>query len=110
MDHLVLSPPLAFVILFVFIMTVFSFLSRFSFKKKVRSSGEGKSYACGEDVQNHRIQPDYKEFFPFAFFFTLLHVVALTIATVPIETIETFSIAITYIIGAAVGLSILFRR
>ena len=69
-----------------------------------------KSYACGEDVPTHLIQPDYTQFFPFAFFFTILHVIALIAATVPFETFETFTIAVIYILGAIVGLSILFRR
>ncbi len=48
--------------------------------------------------------------FPFAFFFTILHVVALVIATVPTETIETFAIAVVYVVGAIIGLFILLRK
>jgi NADH-quinone oxidoreductase subunit A len=85
-------------------------LSMLSIKPKSHGEGETKSYACGEDVPTNLMQPDYSQFFPFAFFFTVLHVVALMIATVPIETMESFSIAVIYIAGALVGMAILFRR
>jgi NADH-quinone oxidoreductase subunit A len=55
-------------------------------------------------------QPDYSNFFPYAFFFTLAHVATLIITTVPTETKSTFVMAGIYIIGASLGLYILFRR
>jgi NADH-quinone oxidoreductase subunit A len=69
-----------------------------------------KPYACGEEFDGYMIQPDYSQFFPFVFFFTILHVVALTIATVPMGEMATFSIAAVYLIGAMLGLFILLRR
>jgi len=86
-------------------------LSRLGYKSKAED-GEGmlKSYACGEDVSTNLMQPDYSQFFPFAFFFTILHVTTLIVATVPVKKIESFSIAALYIVGAVVALLILFRR
>jgi NADH:ubiquinone oxidoreductase subunit 3 (subunit A) len=110
MDKLLLSPPVAFLIMLGVVTLFATALSKLSLKPKKHGEGEGKSYACGEDVPTHLMQPDYSQFFPFAFFFTVLHVVALMIATVPIETMESFSIAIIYIAGALVGMAILFRR
>jgi NADH-quinone oxidoreductase subunit A len=55
------------------------------------------------------IQPDYSQFFPFAFFFTVLHVVALVIATIPVAP-DTITIALVYILVASVGLLTLLRR
>ena len=69
-----------------------------------------KEYACGEDLPTAMIQPDYSQFYPFAFYFTILHVVALMIATVPTATIETFLIAVVYILGAIIGLVVLYAR
>jgi NADH:ubiquinone oxidoreductase subunit 3 (subunit A) len=107
---ILLVPPVAFIIIF-FVMVVFSIiLTRCAFRKREDSSEAEKAYACGEDFKDHLIQPDYSQFFPFAFFFTILHVVALVIATVPTETIETFAIALVYIVGAVVGLFILLRK
>ncbi len=34
-------------------------------------------------VKVNRIPPEYRQFFPFAFFFTIMHVVALVVTTVP---------------------------
>ena len=78
--------------------------------KKKQTEEAGKSYACGEEGPSNLVQPDYGQFFPFAFFFTILHVFALMIATVPVTTPGTFAIAVIYISGILVGLSILFRK
>ena len=75
------------------------------------AAGTLKPYACGEDMPEHAcIQPDYGQFFPFAFFFTILHVVALMATTVPVETASTFVLALVYIAGAVVGLTVLYRK
>lgn len=109
-DEILLSPPIVLIILFSLTTVLFWFSSRYSFRKKEKSAGAKKAYACGEDFQDHLIQPDYSQFFPFAFFFTILHVVALVIATVPTETIETFAMAAAYVAGAIIGLIILLRK
>ena len=107
---MLMSPPIAFIIVF-WAIALFSFgLSKLSLKRKERPEDIGTSYACGEDVESHLIQPDYTQFFPFAFFFTILHVIALMVATVPVDTLGSFAIAILYIAGAIVGLFILFKR
>ena len=106
---LLLTPPAAFIIVLlavIFLNRVFSVLS---FKNK-QSEESKESYACGEDFHEHMIQPDYGQFFPFAFFFTILHVIVLVVATVPKENIQTFAMAVIYIIGAALGLIKLLTR
>jgi len=111
MNNILLAPPVAFVLVLVAMLMLARALSAISYKNKGQPVEDiGKSYACGENVPTHLMQPDYSQFFPFAFFFTVLHVITLMIATVPMETIESFSIAVIYILGAVVGLSILFRR
>jgi NADH-quinone oxidoreductase subunit A len=110
MDNILISPPAGFLIILVVIMALAHGLKSLSFKQKDAPADMGKSYACGEDVPTHLMQPDYSQFFPFAFFFTVLHVVALMITTVPVETKESFAIAVIYIAGALVGLAVLFRR
>lgn len=110
MDGLLLSPLVAFIIVLGAVTAFAVILSALSFKKKHEIGGMEKSYACGEDVPTHLMQPDYTQFFPFAFFFTILHVVALILATVPVETIESLEIAVIYLLGAIAALVILFRR
>jgi len=107
---LILTPPITFIIILAVTILISELLSALSFKRKKQPEGMGKAYACGEDTPENRIQPDYGQFFPFAFFFTILHVVALMVTTVPVQTVQTFSIAIVYILGAIVALFILFRR
>jgi NADH-quinone oxidoreductase subunit A len=69
-----------------------------------------KPYACGEDFNGTMIQPDYSQFFPFAFFFTIIHVVALTVWTIPAVTTETLVMASVYLLATVVGLTILMRK
>ena len=73
-------------------------------------SGKGEAYACGEDVKDHRVQPDYQQFFPFAFFFTIMHVLALVVVTVPAGSLSATLVALGYAGSLAVGLFTLFRR
>jgi len=103
-----LIPPVAFIIVLLAVILLNRVLSALSFKNK-QSEESKESYACGEDFQGHMVQPDYGQFFPFAFFFTILHVVVLVIATVPIENTQTFVMAIIYILGASLGLLTLLR-
>ena len=106
-----LSPAVAFTIVFVVIFFTALLFSRLSFRRKTaQSADEKKAYSCGEEFTGHMIQPDYSQFFPFAFFFTILHVVALVIATVPIESVNTFTIALFYIMGAVTGLFVLLGK
>ncbi|MDD5019158.1 MAG: hypothetical protein PHH75_05925 [Candidatus Omnitrophica bacterium] len=105
-----LEPPVAFLIILCVTTLAALFLSRCAFHNDRPAAGSKKPYACGEDFVQHQIQPDYSQFFPFAFFFTMLHVVALIVATVPIETVESFAMAVVYVIGAIIGLLILLKK
>ena len=110
MNSWLLSPPVAFFIILEVIFLSSYLLSRLAFRPIHHSKDEGTAYACGESNYDHMAQPDYSTFFPFAFFFTIAHVAALTIATVPAETLQTFALAFLYVAGAVTGLYILLRR
>ena len=103
-------PPLAFGILLIAVLLILRGFKLLAAKPTTSAKALNTSYACGEDLPNHRIQPDYGQFFPFAFFFTILHVVALTVTTLPRVTSGNGLIAAIYLAGASVGLSILYRR
>lgn len=109
-DSIILTPLLAFTIILCTVLILSHLLSRISYKAKADEEASTKAYACGEDVPTSMIQPDYSAFFPFAFLFTILHVVALVVATVPMETAGSFMMAILYVVGAITALFILFRR
>lgn len=111
MSPVLFYPPVAFIIVLAALLLLSWFLSRLAFRPKKRGAGGSlKAYACGEDIPEHKVQVDYGQFFHFAFFFTILHVLTLVIATVHVETTGSFFIAVVYIVGAITGLFVLFRR
>jgi NADH-quinone oxidoreductase subunit A len=105
-----LLPPVVFIILFAAIMFFSWLFSKWAYKKSAVSKDGAKAYSCGEEFSGHMIQPDYSQFFPFAFFFTILHVVGMVIAAIPATTAQNFAIAVMYIVGAVIGLFILLRK
>jgi NADH:ubiquinone oxidoreductase subunit 3 (subunit A) len=120
MELSVLSPLIAFAILLAasaILYYAMHFLRAGKRQKGARGLGP---YACGEELPTHMIQPDYGQFYPFAFFFTVLHVVALIATTVPAVLSHSgevaryfasiFVVAGIYIAGAIAGLTILYRK
>jgi hypothetical protein len=107
-----LVSPILFLILLVAAALLYRLLGFLSLPAPVRQpgSGGGKAYACGEDVEDHHAGPEYSQFFPFAFFFTIMHVFALVVATVPAGDLGAMAVAACYVIGSAIGLFILFRE
>ena len=110
MFNLLIAPPVAFVIVLLAVLGLSIALSRLAFRPKAIPQGLTEPYACGEDVADQMVQPDYSQFFPFAFYFTILHVVALMAATVPVDRLGTYLIAVVYVAGGIVGLFVLYRR
>jgi NADH:ubiquinone oxidoreductase subunit 3 (subunit A) len=106
----VLAPGIAFLIVLGATALLYVAMMRLSAGRRgAKARGLGP-YACGEDIPTHMIQPDYTQFYPFAFFFTILHVVALIACTVPAPSFATGIIAALYVAGAVVGLVILYRK
>ncbi len=106
MSTILLSPPVAF----LFFLGLCSLISLFSRRLSAHgkdSPGKMKSYACGEDMLINHAQPDYSQFFPFAFFFTIMHVVVLVVATDPAGISLMSGLYLTVTILA---LFMLFRR
>ncbi len=107
-----LLPPIAFLVALAAMsaqMWGFKIFSR-NVPIASKSGGRLKAYACGEDVQDHHVQPEYKQFFQFAFFFTIMHVVGMIVAMVPAGVTAAIWLAVAYLVCAAVGLYILFKR
>ena len=111
MNHWLLWPPVAFLLILVVALIQLRGMSVFSFPAKGGAGGgKRKAYACGEDMKENRVQPNYSQFFPFAFFFTIMHVLALVVATVPVHDWPAVQIAMGYLLCSSIGLFILFRR
>jgi NADH:ubiquinone oxidoreductase subunit 3 (subunit A) len=107
----VLTTPVIFLAVLAFMLLVLRLLGIMSLSVVTsRGSGKGKAYACGEDSKQNRVQPDYSQFFPFAFFFTIMHVLALVVATVPPGSVSATGIAIGYGVSLVIGLFVLFRK
>jgi NADH:ubiquinone oxidoreductase subunit 3 (subunit A) len=109
MDKILLLPPLTFLILLAVGYLLSLGLSGLAFKGH-EAPGKLEQYACGEDIPATHIKPDYSQFFPFAIFFTIMHVVALVVTTIPVEFSSAYALAAVFISSALVGLLILFRR
>ncbi len=102
----ILMPPIAFLIILL-LSFIFSGIFQGLSAKGKETAGKEKSYACGEDVATNKAQPDYSQFFPFAFFFTIMHVLVLMIATV---TKGIIGLPLLYLAAGVIALFILFRR
>ena len=109
MDVSLLSPPIALGILLAASALLYWGLGRLAPSRRTGGGGL-RPYACGEDVKTHMIQPNYGQFLPFAFFFTILHVSALMITTATGLTAAAFVIALVYVAGAVVGMVVLYRN
>ena len=106
MDHILLTPPVVFLI-YLGLAALGSLLFKRIAARGKDSPGKTKSYACGEDMLVNRAQPDYSQFFQFAFFFTIMHVVVLVVATDP-SGISLMSAL--YLTVTVLSLFMLFRR
>jgi len=106
MNNILLSPPIAFLFFLALSFGISQFSKLLAAKGKA-SAGKQKAYACGESTYITKVQPDYTQFFPFAIFFTLMHVVALIVTTVPSGI--PF-VAVLYLGVAGLAIVILFRR
>lgn len=109
MDSLkLLLPPVAFSIFLLVGLLLLLFGSMLAAKTSSNPRGKKTQYACGEDVPAARVQPDYSLFFPFALFFTIIHVTALILATLPVGNIALMGIL--YMISVAISLYALVAR
>ena len=106
MKSILLTPPIVFDI-FLLISYIILKFSKLTAAKGEVLPGKEKAYACGENTIDQKIQPDYSQFFPFAFFFTIMHVTSLVISTVPADALV---VPLIYLNAAVVSILILFRR
>jgi hypothetical protein len=110
MSFLILVPPVLLTLLVLVVWALSGASASLGFKRTKDRGSLGLPYAGGENIGSHRVQVDYAQFFPFAFFFTILHVVTLIVATSPGHSLQGLVIAGVYVLGALLGLFILLRR
>jgi NADH:ubiquinone oxidoreductase subunit 3 (subunit A) len=100
---IILSPPIVMFI-FLLIATLLYWLGGRISARSPESPGKHEPYACGEDIAPPRVQLNYHAFFRLALMFGILHVSALVLSTLPVDT-TSHRIALIYI--ATVGISVL---
>ncbi len=86
-----ISPPVGFLVFLGLAYAIYGLGSALAPKLK-GVGGKLKTYACGEDVPGVKLQWGYRLFFFIALFFTMMHVAALVMATVPAGKIVFFSL------------------
>jgi hypothetical protein len=106
MEYLLFAPPIVFSLFVAIFYLASKGFARYS-RRGIRGEYNSEAYACGQrNVQNY-INPDYSEFFPFAFFFTIMHVLVLVVATAPYDAML---LPIVFILSAILSMVIIFRR
>lgn len=82
MIELLFYPVATFLIMLIIIYLLYLFAGTLG-PKRTKTKYKLKSYACGEDYPGGELPQSYN-FFEVAFFFTILHVGVLLIATAPL--------------------------
>ena len=101
-----LLPPIAFIIFLVIGYLIYRLGGSMGLKLK-DEGGKLKPYACGEDIPGGKVQQTY-HFFHIAFFFTILHVAVLMIATMPSGNIAI--LGAVYLLVGLVSILMLLRE
>lgn len=106
MSQLILSPPIAFGILMLLGIALSYFSATLAPQGK-DSDRKLEAYACGQRTATHNVSPDYSQFYPYAFFFTVMHVLVLVVTTAPVGALL---LPLLYIGAGVLALLIIFRR
>lgn len=106
MSEIILSPPIALLILILVGLGLTHVVSSLAAAGR---DGERKleAYACGQRNYVHNVSPDYSQFFPYAFFFTIMHVLVMIVATAPKDAL---TMPLLYVAAGVLALLIIFRR
>jgi NADH:ubiquinone oxidoreductase subunit 3 (subunit A) len=108
-SSLLVWPPIAFAVYLLLIWTI-SRLSSGLAAKQSKAAGKDLPYACGEEFAGEKAEPEYGDFFPFAIFFTMMHVAVLMLATLAIapSLASYLGSGIVYLVVVSLTLAILF--
>ena len=101
-DAIFMLPPVALTIMLGIGYMIYLIGGKMAIKG-TPSPGKLKAYACGEDIPGMKLKQEYS-LFHIAFFFTMLHVGALVIATLPNldgEHQGAFFMGLIYLMGLA---------
>ncbi|MEO0225533.1 MAG: hypothetical protein ABIL05_01125 [candidate division WOR-3 bacterium] len=91
MIDILIAPPIAFIIFLGIFYLIYGLGSLIAPKFK-KTPGKSATYVCGEDIPGTKVQFGYRLFFYVALFFTMMHVAALVVATIPSGKVALFGI------------------
>ena len=109
--NILLFPPIAFILIFIFVYILFKLITPPPTYGATKSAIHKASQADGgvtPPLKNEE-SCDYRQFFPLAVFFTILHIAGLMLATwafIPLA--ETIGPIIAYLISVIIILAVLF--
>ncbi|MDO4581039.1 MAG: hypothetical protein Q4B96_00435 [Bacillota bacterium] len=106
MTTVLLSPPITFIILIILGVALSAGVKTLA-AHGIAGERKLESYACGQRNVEHSVSPDYGQFFPYAFFFTIMHVLVLVVATAPVGYVQ---LPLLYVAAGALAWLIIFRR
>jgi NADH:ubiquinone oxidoreductase subunit 3 (subunit A) len=106
MGKLVFAPPIVFLIFVVIFLACSRGASRYS-HTGVEGEGRLDPYGCGQRNVQDYVNPDYSQFFPLAFFFTIMHVLVLVVATAPYDAPL---LPIVFVASGILAMRIISRR
>ena len=107
-QQILITTPVLFVSFLLLLMLLSIYL-----KRKADKTPSGKHafdpYACGqsEDAVSQYVNPNFRRMFYLAFFFTIMHVLVMIVATAPAG--RTL-MPVVYIVVGALAMLILFRK
>ena len=106
LEQILLTPPVTLLIFILLGLLLSHSVAGYAATGE-KNERKWESYACGQRQVNHSVSPDYSQFFPYAFFFTIMHVLVLVVATAPAGVLR---LPLLYVAGGLLALVIIFRR
>ncbi|MDD2214460.1 MAG: hypothetical protein PHR21_08005 [Oscillospiraceae bacterium] len=108
MSAILYSPPVVFGLFLLLFLLLLRLLDRYAVHGGTGGAHALDPYACGQrDFENY-VNPDYTQFFRYAFVFTVMHVVALVIATASVSGLTV--LPLIYVAASILSLAIIFRK
>lgn len=99
------SPPVAFILFLASALGAMYGLGRYA-RKGDQTARALDPYACGQRDYEHYVNPNYTQFFRYAFVFSVMHVLALVITT----SLDELFLPLTYVGAGILALVIVFRK
>jgi NADH:ubiquinone oxidoreductase subunit 3 (subunit A) len=106
MEAVLYSPPVIFILMFLSVAMLSRWLSKFSSKGKMEEHALDP-YACGQRNVENYVNPDYSQYYSYAFIFTVVHILILVVATAPADA---SILPVAYVVSGMLAILIAFKR